>query len=184
MVVGWAIICGTASCGAVSPAEVPALTALSPNLRTTTTKPYPEVRTILYLLFYNIVLSQMVEVEMSEKFNGYKKLASLMGQNPEVAIFRRFNTLNARNLLYLQAELVDLEKRLEEASKLDEESFNSDRQIYDRHWANLSESVSTPDGNSEQWTLALKIRGKVEGIQLVYTHPHSQFIYHTPAIIP
>ncbi len=51
---------------------------------------------------------------------GYTALALLMGRVPEVAIFRRFSTLNARNLLYLQAELVqledDLEKKLSECA--------------------------------------------------------------------
>jgi hypothetical protein len=43
---------------------------------------------------------------------GYTKLASVMGKNPELAIFRRFSALNAKNLLYLQAEHVNLEARL------------------------------------------------------------------------
>jgi hypothetical protein len=40
--------------------------------------------------------------------NGYTKLAIQMGQYSEMAIFRRFGALNAQNLLYLQAELVQL----------------------------------------------------------------------------
>ena len=44
---------------------------------------------------------------------GYPKLAELQGTYPQLCIYRRFATLNARNLLYLQAELVDLEERLE-----------------------------------------------------------------------
>lgn len=104
----------------------------------------------------------MGHIEKAERENGYPKLATLMGHSPEVAIFRRFNTLNARNLLYLQAELVDLETRLEEASRADAESSNLDRRRHDRHWPSLSESVTTPDGNSTQWTLALQIREKLK----------------------
>jgi hypothetical protein len=49
--------------------------------------------------------------------NGYPKLARHMGASPEIAIFRRFGALNAQNLLYLQAELVHLEKRRSANSK-------------------------------------------------------------------
>jgi len=104
----------------------------------------------------------MVQIEMPERVNGYTKLASLMGRSPEVAIFRRFGTLNARNLLYLQAELIDLEDRLEEATRLDEEASNLGRQRYDRDWLSLNESVTTPDGNPQQWNLVLKIREKLK----------------------
>jgi len=43
---------------------------------------------------------------------GYAKLATLISKEKDYAIFRKFSTLNARNLLYLQAELTDLESRL------------------------------------------------------------------------
>jgi hypothetical protein len=45
------------------------------------------------------------------KPKGYNKLASLMGPNSEVAIFRRFGSLNMFSLLSMQAELTELERR-------------------------------------------------------------------------
>jgi hypothetical protein len=94
--------------------------------------------------------------------NGYSKLASMMGPHPELAIFRRFGTLNAHNLLYLQAELVHLEHRLHQCVKSDAESGHIDRTIYDRDWQSLSESKLMPDGNAEQWETALKIRSTLK----------------------
>lgn len=44
---------------------------------------------------------------------GYAKVARLMVKHPEVATFQRFEYLNTLNILYLQAELVELEKELE-----------------------------------------------------------------------
>ncbi|KAF2726565.1 hypothetical protein EJ04DRAFT_453101 [Polyplosphaeria fusca] len=44
--------------------------------------------------------------------SGYAKLAALISKEKDYAIFRKFGTLNARNLLHLQAELSDLESRL------------------------------------------------------------------------
>ena len=40
---------------------------------------------------------------------GYPKLAGRMGVMPEIAMFRRFGALNARNLLYMQIDLKELE---------------------------------------------------------------------------
>jgi len=90
--------------------------------------------------------------------NGYTKLASLMGHHSELAIFRRFGTLNARNLLYLQAELVHLELKLNRCAAADLASHDPDRAIYDRDWQTLSESGQLPDGNPEQWDTILGIR--------------------------
>lgn len=43
---------------------------------------------------------------------GYHKLARELGIRPQSAISRTFGALNARNLLYLQAELTALELAL------------------------------------------------------------------------
>jgi hypothetical protein len=43
---------------------------------------------------------------------GYPRLTGYMALKPDALVFRRFNELNARNLLYLQAELCVLERQL------------------------------------------------------------------------
>lgn len=93
-------------------------------------------------------------MEQIPPMNGYSKLASSMGAHPELAIFRRFGTLNAQNLLYLQAELVYLENKLQKCVKTDAASGHMDRMIYDHDWQTLFESTSAPDGNPEQWDTA------------------------------
>jgi hypothetical protein len=44
---------------------------------------------------------------------GYPTVAGLISKDDDFAIFRKFRYLNARNLLYLQAELIHLENELE-----------------------------------------------------------------------
>ena len=44
---------------------------------------------------------------------GYPKLALLMGEFPDVAIFRRFGSLSALNLMRIQAELIKIEEELQ-----------------------------------------------------------------------
>lgn len=96
---------------------------------------------------------------------GYAKLASLMGAYPEVAIFRRFGALNAQNLLYLQAELVILEKDLRTFAAADCVSGDPDRALYSTDWYTLSRSIDNSPGNeasAKQWRIILSIREKLK----------------------
>lgn len=92
---------------------------------------------------------------------GYAKLAQLQGRYPQLSIFRRFASLNARNLLYLQAELIDLEDRLEKITLLDMASSEARRKDFSRNCFSLSMSNGS-DGLNEQWQLALRIRDKLK----------------------
>jgi hypothetical protein len=94
-----------------------------------------------------------------QQVNGYPKLARYMGASPEIAIFRRFVALNAKNLLYLQAELVHLEKKLHEFETRDSQSSEGMKSQYARDWFWLSRSEN--DGNDDQWQTVLAIRKKL-----------------------
>jgi hypothetical protein len=72
---------------------------------------------------------------------GYAKIATLMGAYPEVAIIRRFAALNAQSILYLQAELINLESRLRRYEKEDKESGVATRKDYDVNWFKLKNAV-------------------------------------------
>lgn len=50
---------------------------------------------------------------------GYPKLAERMAIARETAVFRRFSFLNALNLLYQQAELMDIEEELKDLQRDD-----------------------------------------------------------------
>lgn len=88
---------------------------------------------------------------------GYAKMASLMGRHPEMTI-RLFGALNAQNILYLQAELTLLEKKLHELSLENEASLQPDRRIYSNDWDTLSRSATSNDGDERQWKTMLDIR--------------------------
>ena len=60
----------------------------------------------------------------SPKMSGYEKVAGLMTKHSEVATFQRFDFLNTLNILYLQAELVHLERELKHSMRQDLESDN------------------------------------------------------------
>jgi hypothetical protein len=90
---------------------------------------------------------------------GYSKLALLMSHNNEYGIVRSFRELNFKNLLYLQAELVQLEAELRKIVEEDRQSQDRVRTYYERDWRLLSESLR--DGYDEQWKKMLQIREKL-----------------------
>lgn len=96
---------------------------------------------------------------------GYAKLGVLMGDFPEVAIVRRFSALSAQNILYLQAELRNLEFDLRKYAHEDDTSSHPLRQIYSLDWYALQDSCDEMAGegnDGRQWKTILEIRRKLE----------------------
>jgi hypothetical protein len=91
---------------------------------------------------------------------GYFKVARFMGRQDEYAMFRRFKTLNAQNLLYLQAELVHLEDQLYSLAQRD----SVKRIIPIKDWWTLSHSEEVDD--SDHWKKVMEIREKLEQYSL------------------
>jgi hypothetical protein len=91
---------------------------------------------------------------------GYIKLSNFM-VTKSYPIFRQFQASAARDLLYLQAELVHLESEYQKVSKSDRETDETDeRHFYAFEWWHLSASENRGLGG-EQWALALEIRRKL-----------------------
>jgi hypothetical protein len=63
----------------------------------------------------------------SKMAEGYQKVANLMTKHLETSTFQRFDFLNTLNILYLQAELVHLERDLRASMARDLESGSSRR---------------------------------------------------------
>ena len=91
---------------------------------------------------------------------GYPKLARLMMQSPETAIFRRFKDLNMMNLLRLQAELHDMERQLQEIREEDAQSRDPFRSSYATDFRLMRDCKET--GDSLQYELLLTIGEKIQ----------------------
>jgi hypothetical protein len=95
-----------------------------------------------------------IPAEVSEHSSGppagYPQIATFMAHNPEMLMVRRFRGLNARNLLYLQAELVYIEKSLLECEKEDAKvkEKKDPRSHYSRdyEWLMISGEGTSPPG--------------------------------------
>ena len=82
-----------------------------------------------------------------------------MGLKPETLIFRKFVALNARMLLYMQAELAVLEKTLQEVEVSDHEDKDANKRQYATDYVKLSQSDR--DGDTYQLELVEKISTKL-----------------------
>ncbi|KAE9366532.1 hypothetical protein N431DRAFT_495012 [Stipitochalara longipes BDJ] len=90
--------------------------------------------------------------------SGYTKLATFMVENNH-PILKKHQSLAVRDLLYLQAELCELEFQYNSIAKKDALE-EDERQYYDRDWLHL-ETSHERGFSGEQWKLALAIRQKL-----------------------
>lgn len=106
--------------------------------------------------------------------HGYHRLAGLMGQADEFAIFRRFRSLNAFALLSLQAEISNLESRFRQITQRDieegDEFHVNFRKLFD------SSRIHNGRGESQLDTLIL-IRQKLREYSMHSRLSISKIIY-------
>ncbi|GKZ34136.1 hypothetical protein AbraIFM66950_004318 [Aspergillus brasiliensis] len=93
-----------------------------------------------------------------DQLEGYDKLAAVMALDSGSCIFRRFAKLNAKNLLYLQAELADIEEELKDIIAEDKRSASPEKANYPYSVWELKESVHRKDEYPEQWMKVLEAR--------------------------
>ena len=75
-------------------------------------------------------------------------------------ILKKYQLLAARDLLYLQAELCDLQFRYDGTAKKDAMAKDRETENYDRDWLNMATSQQRGFGG-EQWAIALATRSKL-----------------------
>jgi hypothetical protein len=90
---------------------------------------------------------------------GYPQVATFMGDHPELAMVRRFRGLNARNLLYLQAELVQIEKELLQCERDD---ANNKVDPYKSYYRLDYKILAEQQLGDTQHDLILKMRAKLK----------------------
>lgn len=96
----------------------------------------------------------------TDSMGSYPKLSRFMSSWPDVAIFRRFGTLNAENLLLLQAEISHLEDRLQRQR---EEQRRSEKSLLkEQNWHELSQPINEDGDFCDQYETMLEIRDKLK----------------------
>ena len=106
-----------------------------------------------------------VRTTESQYVKGYPSLAAFIASDSDKStqVYRRFERLCARNLLYLQAELTELEVRQD---RLDAEDFSAttEEKRYVRNWEALKQKAAET-GNvreKERIDVAMEIRTKLQ----------------------
>jgi hypothetical protein len=98
---------------------------------------------------------------LPHRLDGYPSFAEFIAQDGDAAIYRKFSHLSARNLLYLQSELHNLEGRLQQLDEEDANGLdNEDAQKAVRDWRHFSDP-----GNAraqEHRELQKQVRGKIK----------------------
>ncbi|KAK6510574.1 hypothetical protein TWF506_009678 [Arthrobotrys conoides] len=72
---------------------------------------------------------------------GYPSTAAIISTDPELSVYRRFDRLNARNILYYQAELMYLESELDKMDEEDNIKEVAEEKYHLRHFKELSEGT-------------------------------------------
>jgi Family of unknown function (DUF6594) len=99
-------------------------------------------------------------VSASSTLRGYPSFAAFIEQDPDAAIYRKFEHLSARNLLYQQSELHALQLQLRELDRVHAKyNENEDARKAARDWSNLCDP-SNPKAREHQ-DLQEKIKGKI-----------------------
>jgi hypothetical protein len=97
---------------------------------------------------------------------GYPMLAGHMGNMSEVAMFRRFGALNARNLLYYQNELVCLEEELKVLEAEDAKSKSGKKARY----------VTVHGVGTSRVPRALSWRSSLHSMSTFWTRVHHRYV--------
>jgi len=79
---------------------------------------------------------------------GYPKLTILMGEFPDVAIFRRFGALTMLNLMRLQAELIEIEEELRR-KQLQDDIAGQGTEKYSTILSALNKSKASKEGDDD-----------------------------------
>ena len=96
---------------------------------------------------------------------GYERFATYISADASLQIYRRFATLNSRNLLYLQCALADLEDRMRRCSALlDDQTRGVNVWSIPRSWKAMKRAGEqavegqSEEGLAEMWELSQEMR--------------------------
>jgi hypothetical protein len=122
--------------------------------------------------------SQQNDALVGRPLRGFPSLSAFMSSNSnsESFIFKRFDKLAARNLLYLQSELAYLQQRLE---KFDEKDAQPRSGLEDRRcarsWDDFEDMKDTSPKQKERWDLMHRIRETLREYRTQFLSPMSAF---------
>ena len=109
---------------------------------------------------------------LPEKLAGYPTFADFIAKDKDAAIYRKYERLSARNLLYQQSELHELERQLEDIDRDDAKDIdNQEAHAAAVSWEHYAKS------NSEQAQKRRKLQAEIaQKIKEYRRHPGCSFV--------
>ncbi|KAF2494499.1 hypothetical protein BU16DRAFT_41192 [Lophium mytilinum] len=111
-------------------------------------------------------------IKPKQHLQGFPSLSALLASDHDLQVFRRFDRLASRNLLYLQAEILDLETRLDELDAADLEVANAEEsewmevKLTARCWESFAEKAENGEEREvEKMKLVKLIRERMAEYQ-------------------
>jgi hypothetical protein len=98
----------------------------------------------------------------SSKIHGYPSFATIIASDPTAAIYRRFGSLSARTLLYMQSELAELESKLGALEHEDLRNEEDGGNEPHRDWKLFEEKAEEGGRWGKRMDLVMEIRKKLK----------------------
>lgn len=107
---------------------------------------------------------------------GYPSFSAVISSDPDLQIYRRFDRLSARNILYLQSELLEAERRLDEFDAVDQTDAaihgNLDVMLSIRCWESFARKARAGNARErERMELIRQIRELVKEYRKCSSQP-------------
>lgn len=98
----------------------------------------------------------------AQALDGYPSLSKFIASDPDrtTLVFKHFDRLAIRNLLYLQSELEDLQAQQDEFDRIDANDQSDDLSAKQcaRNWGEFKRKAQTDQKQKERIELVMKIR--------------------------
>ena len=98
----------------------------------------------------------------SPQFSSYATFSQFIASDTELSLYRNFQTLSSRNLLYLQSCLIELENRLKEFDEDDSDHLNNDILLSAKCWETFSARAKEHSREGERMEIILQIQVKLK----------------------
>lgn len=102
--------------------------------------------------------------ELGTTRGGYAGLAAFVAVDPdnETFVYRKFRTLMARNLLFVQSQIIELEARLTRLDDEDRKSQDTELRLSAMRWESFAENANQATRpEKERMDLHLQIKEKL-----------------------
>ena len=114
-------------------------------------------------------------------FHSHRTFGDFAATDDELLVFRRFKTLNARSLLYLQSELMTLEARLREYDEEDTADGSMEVRLSARCWETMMDRANEHPREANRLDLIRRIQEVTKQYSMFPSESHCETLVRNDA---